>query len=144
MISESKVALLEAVCGNPGESEVLAASVRWERQMEILYCEAQHFHGWWDARYDPRNGHAADGAIAARVLSGRWPKVTPAVARLLYARLTQAVVVITANQLVDPLGGTTMPVGLPDDRLQGALIAFWTYEMDLPLPEHVGRQHGTA
>src|SRR5688572_9328124 len=135
MIRESKVALLEAMLGVSAESEVLATPVRWERQIETLYCEAQRFREWRDVRYDPKNGPTADRAIAARALSGRWPKVAPAVARVLYARLTQAIVVVTANHLADPLGGTRMPVGLTDDQLPGALVAFWIYEMDLPLPE---------
>jgi len=112
--------------------------------MEFLYPEAQRFQGWGHARYDPKHARTADRAVAARAMSGNWPKVAPGVGSLLYARMVQAIAMITANVLSDPSGGTTMPAGLPDDRLAGACIAFWIYEMDLPLPEKPRFQHGTA
>jgi hypothetical protein len=58
--------------------------------MEILYPEAQRFHGWRDAAYNSKHGQAADRAVAARVKSDAWPKVAPGAGRLLYARLVQA------------------------------------------------------
>lgn len=144
MISESKIKLLQAACGNPVGPDVAATTIGWERHMKFLYPEAQRFHGWAAARYGTKNARGADRAVAVRAMSGNWPKVPPGVGRLLYARLVQAIAVITANELTDPNGGTTMPAGLPDDRLAGACIAFWIYEMDLPLPEKAGQQHGFA
>lgn len=144
VISDAKIELLQAICGNPTGPEVEAASIAWKRQMEILYPEAQRFHGWRDAAYDPNHGQAADRAVAARAKSGAWPTVAPGVGRLLYARLVQAIAVIGANEAADAAGGTVMPDGLSDDQLAGAIIAFWTYDMELPLAERPGRQHGTA
>jgi hypothetical protein len=144
MISESKIKLLQAACGNPTDPDVAATTVGWERHMELLYPEAQRFHGWAAARYDSKHARGADHAVAARAMSGNWPKVIPGVGRLLYARLVQAIAVIAANELADPSGGTTMPAGLSDDRLAGACIAFWIYEMELLLPEKPEQQHGVA
>ena len=144
MLSDAKLRLLEAVCAPHARPDAAAMEVSWDRQAELLFPEARRFHGWSVAEFDSKHEPAADAATAVRARTGQWPVVAPAIGRVVSARLSQALTLIMANQAMRRGNGTRMPSGLPAEVLASALLVFWTYEMELPLPEAPTAPHGHA
>lgn len=134
-MSERKVAVIGAHFDAhvPDADDECLQRVSWAKQREVLLHEVQCFRCYAQMDFEPHLGDEVDYALIKRTCDGDWPQLKPAVARLLYERLVNALAVVVANDAARPISGVPMPAAIKGDALTGALLLYWCFEMRLLL-----------
>lgn len=134
-MSQRKVAVIGAHFDvhAPGSDAERVRRVTWAQQREVLLREVQCFRCYAQMEFEPNLGNEVDCALIRRTIDGDWPTLKPAVARLLYERLLNALAVVVANDATRPTPGVPMPAAIKGDALTSALLLYWCFEMRLLL-----------